>query len=184
MDDLIKDLGVEESKNLSLDLYSSYSESILGDSNPVVYVDLEYLTKVFFKMLDIKESIYSIGLKEGFVKTRNLHDRDFYGVLSDYANLLIGSKFTDKLKDELNGLKDELKDELNGLNGKCIKARKVLLERCLENEKVLYEEYNRSVLKDPLNKLMYYNQLLDLVTLYLYVVSLYMSEMVELSEIK
>ena len=190
-------------------------------------VDIKDLLNIYLKILDIKKSIYSIGLKDGFIVSTNLHEKYVYGVLSDHANVLIGEEFIRGIKVELekskkewleecsSDLKDKkrLKEWLEPVKKwgpkrvwfeknkkklsrvvwsekdmklfeecleKCLKYRKEWLVKCLNDDKALYEEYRSTVLKDPLDILLYYNLLLELITVYLYEVSLYLSEMINI----
>ena len=140
-------------------------------------VDLESLLKIFFKILDLKKSIYSIGLKEGFILSRNFNERMVYGIISDHVNVLVGEKFIEKLKEEIDEINKKVKKEKEKEKEK-ERLRKEWLEKCLENKESIFEEYSRSVLKNPLDKLLYYNLLIEVLTVYLYVVSLYLSELI------
>lgn len=125
------------------------------------YVKVTTLSEIFQKMLDIKNSIESIGLSEGFILSRNLHDCRVYGVLSNNANLLISDEYKETLKNELDSLKKKKNKDV----------RIILLEKALSDERCLYDLYHCEILKSSMNKLMYFNLIIEIITIYLYVLS-------------
>lgn len=149
------------------------SDSKLNNSR-YVNVKLTTVLEIFHKILDIKNSIQSIGLTEGFILSRNLHDSKVYGVISNNANILISDEYKKTLKNELDTLdtlnnKDEIKKE-----------RRNLLGKALSDEICLYNLYHEEILISPMNKLMYFDLIIEIITIYLYVLSITLKEMVVL----
>ena len=119
-------------------------------------ISVENLVKINHKLFEIKDSLYRVGLEDGFINDTNLLNKRVYGILSDHAGVLIGGEFKEKIRKEKGCLSDDS----------------------------LYEEYNKSVLVRPSSKLIYYNLLVGVLCLYLYVLSLHLSRLVELNGIE
>lgn len=128
-------------------------------------VNMWYVVKLVHKILDVKREIYSIGLKDGFVADINLTNKYVYGLLSVHADVLVGVEYVDELK-------ERLKSEKNLLVRKSI-------EKGLSNKKELFHMFFKDKMKSPSLKLLYYELLLEVVTVYLYNVTLHLSEMLE-----
>lgn len=119
--------------------------------NGSTMISVENLVKINHKLFEIKDSLYRVGLEDGFINDTNLQNKRVYGILSDHAGVLIGGEFKEKIRKEKGCLSDD----------------------------ILYEEYNKSVLVRPSSKLIYYNLLVGVLCLYLYVLSLHLSRLVE-----
>jgi len=161
------------------DLYNecggkSKIEGVAGEVRGVKFIEVElkFILLLFKKMLDIKNDIHSIGLKDGFIVSTNLHDRSVYGVISDNANLLISGKYKESLKKDLDSLKRNRKENEEE------KERRNVLEKALSDERCLYNLYHEEILKSPMNRLMYFNLIMEIITIYLYVLSQLLEEMV------
>jgi hypothetical protein len=90
-----------------------------------LYISNEYfashdeLKKLFSKLLQMKESLYNIGGKDGFIVTRDFTNDDFFPVVSGLTNAMLDKDAINKdLNKEVNGEIKERVDSKESLGSK------------------------------------------------------------------
>ncbi len=169
------------------------SPNLLGDIKRDYGVsevmDLSDLYRLSHRLIDIKNELYSIGLREGFMADTNLANKVVFGVLSDCCHVLVGADFESSLKEKMEGLVkevNELKKLKTGTLEYQLRKERVNkipelegsvkdINKALSCKKALYEMFSSTVLVSPSDKLFYYNILIAVVTVYLYMVSVLIS---------